>query len=195
MVNYILNQAQRDQHRRARRLGKLTPRQQMQRQEFIKWAKPHGKTIGGILTAKGNTFMDDLSQHLRAWRPLTDKQLAAAIKVMGHVADTKRLNESSEHVGSVKQRLEFDAVVVGVYESEGYYGHTDIVKMRDLDGNMLTWFASGYTDLKRSDHINIRGTVKRHDEFRGIKNTILTRCKYDKYEIVDPNNLDQEIVL
>ena len=139
--------------------------------------------------------MTDLARQLRAWRPLSDKQLAAAIKCMGRMADTARLNEQSEFVGKIRERLTFDAVVIGVYESEGLYGHTDIVKMRDLDGNMFTWFASGYTDLERSDRINIRGTVKKHDEYRGIKNTLITRCKFDKYEIVDPNNPTQEIEL
>ena len=84
----------------------------------------------------------------------------------------------------MQMRVEFEAEVIGVYGTEGTYGHTDIVKFRDLKGNLFTWFASGYTDLERGDRISIKGTVKNHDTYRGVKQTILTRCKFNKFEIM-----------
>ena len=88
------------------------------------------------------------------------------------------------YVSEKGKRIEFEAHVVGVYGSEGFYGHTDIVKFRDAEGNLFTWFASGYTGLNREDRMSIKGTVKQHDEYRGVKQTILTRCKFTKFEIL-----------
>ena len=89
-----------------------------------------------------------------------------------------------QFVDEVGARIEFEAKIVGVYATEGFYGHTDIVKFRDSKGNMFAWFASGHTGLKREDRISIKGTVKQYDEYRGIKQTVLTRCKFTKFEIV-----------
>ncbi len=61
----------------------------------------------------------------------------------------------------------------------------DIVKMRDGDDNVFTWFASGYQNLKRGDRVSVRGTIKKHDEYQGTKQTILTRCKVTKFEILE----------
>lgn len=85
-------------------------------------------------------------------------------------------------VGTIGVRIEFEAKVIGVYGTEGFYGHTDIVKFRDLKGNLFTWFASGYMNLERGDRMSIKGTVKDHDTYRGVKQTILTRCKFTKFE-------------
>ncbi len=158
---------------------------------FIAWAKPYGKLIGGILMAKRNSFLSDLSLKLKGHRILTDKQMKAAADSIART--TKRLADdaASQFVGEVKERIEFEAIVVGVYDSEGYYGHTDIVKFRDLSGNLFTWFASGYTGLKREDRMSIKGTVKKHDVYRDIKQTILTRCKFDVFEILTPDEAAQ----
>jgi hypothetical protein len=183
--------------RQARKDAQAAAERNAQRLAFINWVKDnsHGKTIGGILTAKNNPFMDSLAEQVRRWRVLSDKQMSAAIKVMGQRRDVERYSATSHHVGQVKERLEFEAVIVGVYETENAYGHVDIVKMRDNDGNLFTWFASGFTDLQRSDRVKLRGTVKKHDEYRGIKSTVITRCKYDKFEVVDPDASDMEIAL
>ena len=90
----------------------------------------------------------------------------------------------AEFVGVVGKRIEFEALVVGVYEVERFSSQTDIVKLRDGGGNLFTWFATGYTNLYRGDRISIKGTVKRYDIYRGVKQTILTRCKFHKFEIL-----------
>lgn len=162
--------------------------EEAKRQEFLKWAEAHADTVGGILSSKGNSFLTDLASKLTAHQTLTDKQLAAAFTTMGRMADTKRMDDASEFIGEIGDRRDFEVVVIGVYGTEGYYGHTDIVKMRDGDGNMLTWFASDYTNIERSDRLAIKGTIKKHDEYRGIKQTVITRCKYTKFTVVEADD-------
>ncbi len=152
--------------------------------EFVQWGRPHKSLLGDIAAAKGNTFLADLASKLVGHNQLTDRQLEAAANSIAQAKERAVEGAASEHVGEVKERIEFEAKVIGVYGTEGYYGHTDIVKFKDAGGNQFTWFASDYTNLERGDRISIKGTVKKHDEYRSVKQTVLTRCKFTKFEIV-----------
>ncbi len=154
---------------------------------FDAWAERHTILLGEIAEAKGNSFLADLASKVVAYRPLTDRQLEAAATSIQRKKERDEEGRASEYVGEIKERLEFEAEVTGVYGTEGFYGHTDIVKFKDADRNLFTWFASDYTDLERGDRISIKGTIKKHDEFRDIKQTVLTRCKFTKFKIVDPD--------
>lgn len=178
----------------AKKIAEATAKRERQRQDFITWAKPHGKLIGGILTAKGR-FMSDLASKLRQRWTLSEKQLDAAQRILTSQAEQVAQDAASNYVGVIKTRIEFEAHVIGVYGSEGFYGHTDIVKFRDADGNLFVWFASGYTGLEREDRISIKGTIKEHSEFRGVKQTALTRCKFKKFTVMTPDEAAQAEVL
>lgn len=97
-------------------------------------------------------------------------------------ADAKRTaaTGASTHVGSAGDRVDFDAETIFVMAKDGYYGTTTIIKLRDDAGNVYTWFASGSKDVERGQRYTVRGTVKKHDEYRGEKQTIITRCKLSK---------------
>jgi hypothetical protein len=84
----------------------------------------------------------------------------------------------SKHVGRPKQRLTFSATVERKSWFEGNYGVTHIYKFRTTDGNALTWFASRDQDLAVGDAVTLTGTVKKHDDYRGEAQTVLTRCKH-----------------
>jgi hypothetical protein len=155
--------------------------------EFVQWGRPHKKLLGDIIAATGNSFLADLASKLAESKQLTERQLEAAATAVERQKEREAEGRASEHVGEVKERIEFEAEVIGVYGTEGFYGHTDIVKFKDADRNMFTWFASDYTDLERGDRMTIKGTVKKHDEFRGVKQTVLTRCRYTKFEVMTPD--------
>ncbi len=87
-----------------------------------------------------------------------------------------KLFENSVHVGEVGKRMEFTVTVVAEHMIEGNYGVTHIYKMVDDRGNCLTWFSStGGLDV--GETTTLKGTIKAHDEFRGTKQTVITRCK------------------
>lgn len=54
---------------------------------------------------------------------------------------------------------------------------TQVVKMEDDDGNSYTWFNSSSKELEEGESYYIIGTIKKHDEYRGRKSTVLTRVK------------------
>lgn len=58
------------------------------------------------------------------------------------------------------------------------YGYTTILKFRTSEGASVVWFASS-TSIGRADvgkSYTLAGTVKKHDEYKGTKQTTLTRC-------------------
>lgn len=88
----------------------------------------------------------------------------------------------SEYVGELKERIEVEVKITDInsYHISGYsYFGTEvyIYSMEDQSGNALVWKTSYNLNIKKSDVITIKGTVKDHSEYRGIKQTQLTRCK------------------
>ena len=81
---------------------------------------------------------------------------------------------NSHWVGEVGKRITVEFVGAKVVTSwESMYGVTYVWKILDKDGNVFTWKTS--CDLPDSG--KMVGTVKEHKEFRGVKQTELTRCR------------------
>lgn len=95
----------------------------------------------------------------------------------------------SQHVGNIKDKISCVVRVDKIIAYETHFGFGDMVKMRDESGNLLVWFTSSLPRSQRSEKgqiidpiqegniVDLRGTVKAHEEFRNEKQTILTRCK------------------
>lgn len=87
----------------------------------------------------------------------------------------KEAEKSSEYVGKIKDRITVDVVdckVVTSYYTE--FGITKIYKMCDASGNVYVWKTTNEIEREK---FTITGTVKDHKEFRGVKQTELTRCR------------------
>lgn len=83
---------------------------------------------------------------------------------------------NSEHIGAVKERLTVDVTIESIHDCESDWGTTHIHKMIDSAGNALTWFSSSKR-LTVGQAYTMKATVKKHDEYRGEKQTVVTRCK------------------
>lgn len=87
---------------------------------------------------------------------------------------------TSVYVGEAGKCQSFGVVVLDFvtgYETD--YGYTTVCKFRTADGALLVWKASS-TEIARDDvgkHYTLTGTVKKHEEYKGEKQTILSRCK------------------
>ena len=81
----------------------------------------------------------------------------------------------SEHFGTVGKRAEYALTVERVFDCEGAYGTLHIHTMRDDAGCVAVWkTTSARFDV--GDRLTGRATVKAHGEYRGTKQTELTRC-------------------
>lgn len=99
-------------------------------------------------------------------------------RALGDKANKERNNQArntSDYVGEVGKRTNFNVMVEKVLEFEGTYGLTLIHLMADEVGNRLVWKSSGKA-FEIGVPIRIKATVKRHGEYKGIKQTELSRC-------------------
>ncbi len=89
----------------------------------------------------------------------------------------KEAADASEFVGEVGQRIEIANPQVEVITYlENQFGVTIRYKITDEEGHIFMWDSSSgiYADKVVA---SIKGTIKKHDEYRGCKQTWLTRCK------------------
>ena len=81
----------------------------------------------------------------------------------------------SEYVGNVGDKVSYDGIraeVVGRYDTQ--YG-VNVIYRFVIDGNILIWRTTGFINCNLP--VSIRGTIKAHNDFRGVKQTELTRCR------------------
>ena len=82
----------------------------------------------------------------------------------------------SEYVGQVGERLRH---LSAIYKSSrgfsGMYGWTNIHTFQ-IGENILVWFTACEINLEKDTIVDLTATVKKHEEFRGVKTTQLSRC-------------------
>lgn len=100
----------------------------------------------------------------------------------------------SEWVAEPKKRIDLTLTLVNDYVYEGcsysYYdsGIRHIYTLRDEDGNCLVWKtqkvidfydkeSDEWIDAEVGDTIEMKATVKEHSEYKGTKQTVITRPK------------------
>lgn len=102
-----------------------------------------------------------------------DKEMEREIKKM----ERQNSRAQSTHVGQVGSK-----VSEGIKEWkcltawDTQWGTTFLYEFTTEDGNILIWKTSKWLDDEK-EFKTISGTVKAHNEFRGVKQTELTRCK------------------
>ncbi len=111
-------------------------------------------------------------------------------------ARTPREPSISEYLGKIGERITVRVALKKSFSFENDYGYRPttsyIHNFEDEAGNVIIWkttkslneytySAGGYTvhELIKCD---LTGTVKEHSEYKGIKQTILTRCKIENKE-------------
>lgn len=89
----------------------------------------------------------------------------------------KRESDLSQYQGTVGQKIEVsikEAKCICSSE-DGFGGYSYLYKFIDNDGNCYMW--STGKNLETEKIIGLKGTVKDHKEYRGLKQTWVTRCK------------------
>ena len=92
--------------------------------------------------------------------------------------EAEEMAKKSNWVGAKGQRIAFmvaETSCVTSWETE--WGLTSLYKFRDESGNVYVWKTSSWVPEKV---LSIVGTVKDHTEYRGEKQTELTRCRIAK---------------
>ena len=87
-------------------------------------------------------------------------------------------DSTSEWLFEEKERFyDYAVVLKSVRGMETRFGYTQLVKFEDANGNILQWWTAVEIKAEVGDQVLLTGTVKAHDEYKGVKSTTVTRCK------------------
>lgn len=107
--------------------------------------------------------------------------------VSGYIGEVgERLTVTAKYIRSASWQVNY-----GKDHGAGWWGwmneHTQYLHtFEDESGNVLVWKTTSpiarevgdhYLDVNSGDMVTIKGTVKEHSEYKGVKQTVLTRCK------------------
>lgn len=101
--------------------------------------------------------------------------------LIAELREKHRPQSGSEYLGTVGEKLTVRAKLTGVFTYRthfSYQGETNFIyKFTDEEGNILTWKTACWLGLDEGTEYEITGKVKEHSEYKGDKQTVLTRCK------------------
>ena len=84
--------------------------------------------------------------------------------------------KTSDFIGNINDKIQVKIRTCKcVYSYETQYGYTYIYQMISDDNNVIIWKTSKIIENEK-DFI-IKGTVKNHNDYNGIRQTEITRCK------------------
>ena len=109
---------------------------------------------------------------------IDNKNLGLAVSAVGsylRFMAEKQQREStnaSDYIGAVGDKIEFRSTPKCVYMCQGDYGWTYLYRMT-VDGNVIMWKTN--KELDEGVEVTIKATIKEHSEYRGVKQTTITR--------------------
>lgn len=85
----------------------------------------------------------------------------------------------SNWIGEVGDKItDLKVQLIRKYTMDGKYGLTTLYGFQDENGNIINWWSSTFQEIEINDWTTIvRGTIKKLDEYKGVKQTVVTRCK------------------
>lgn len=93
-----------------------------------------------------------------------------------------KLNEQqsklNQFYGEVKQRIELEVYLVNINSFESQFGTTFVYTFNDLDGRTFVWFTNKNLDIEKQTKYNIKGTIKKHEQYKQTKQTHLSRVVF-----------------
>ena len=127
-----------------------------------------------------------------------NKGLAGYIYQIYHneIKEKEKREFQSDYVGEIKERKDFELFYYKSFNFSGVFGKTYIHLFYDKEGNQFKWSTNQflgneqeevcaygcYTEIvevpySEGTKIKLKGTIKAHEEYKGTKQTVLTRCK------------------
>lgn len=141
------------------------------------------KLINDIL---GDIHMADAKERPTAARWATAEKFMRQYE--GKEEARKAQQDASRYAGDIKEKVTITGKVAAIFDATATFGYNTsyrkgiIIKGTGADaGITFKWIASGATQygVDVDDTVTITGTVKELAEYKGVKQTVVTRCKYE----------------
>jgi len=124
---------------------------------------------------------------------ITDKDFGIACSIIASyrnklaqetkAAQEKEIQKDSNFIGELKERLrDVPVTFMKEWTFDSSFGICTIMKFMDADGNVIMWKTGSYEQLVSGEKFTITGTVKKHDIYRDVKQTTLSRCILTKVD-------------
>ena len=131
-----------------------------------------------------NDYLYNLSQVTKL-EAMGHKLIGIAVSLIPAYQREMRKNTSyedrasrSKHVGVEGVRATLTLTVADLRSITYRDGNGGtIVRFEDADGNEFSWFTGGSHGFKVGETYHVKATIKRHDEYRGVKQTVLNRVQ------------------
>jgi hypothetical protein len=92
---------------------------------------------------------------------------------------------TARHVGTIGKREVFELKCVRCHTFDTDFGTMHANTFEDADGNQLVWM-TGSASFTAGEEVKLKGTVKAHSEYKGMKQTELSRCKVIENTVTTP---------
>ena len=151
------------------------------KEKYAEFCIENGELVKQIESYSGdNEFIQSIKFNLAKWGKLSPNQVKVAIDSFNREARNESLKTTSKFIGMTGDKIKMPATVIfskQIGNTTFYpYAPKFLVKLITDDGSLLTWFTNrGYhMDDKASGF-----TVKSHEEYNDVKQTIVQRVKME----------------
>jgi hypothetical protein len=112
-----------------------------------------------------------------SWITRRERGLICAA-VMIRRRELGRVRSRSGHQGRLGDEIEVTGLVEHTFVSaSARWGQVHQAILRDLDGNRYRWWSSQPLTVEEHRAYQLSGHVAAHDDYRGERETVLTRCR------------------
>ena len=166
------------------------------RKTFLKRDRAQ-EVVSWLYSARGD-FAASLLNSYNTYGKLTDKQFDAVLRCIERDAakkaewEAKRLEIAAlgSFVGAEGGKISLNNVKVEAVLTIGaarfsYYDRDsqEMYLLRDEAGNRLVYKTKNFISVEKGDVVNLTAKVKAHQEFRGEKQTLINRAKFERVEV------------
>lgn len=95
----------------------------------------------------------------------------------------ERQRAASDWFGEVKKRGDFTLTLLGTKSFDSPFGVKFLYRFIDGSGNIAVWWTTKDEEVEVGKAYKVRATVKAHEDYRGTKQTVLTRCAVEELEV------------
>lgn len=147
--------------------------------------KPEGREVLEI-SVEEMYYTDDAGHY--DWRNQKIVDSSNAQEVELHYSHKIEMAESklraakstSEYIGEIGSKIELKVTYIHTSSWENAYSVTNLHTFKDENGNTLVWKTGNFIEADYGTQLTIKGTIKDHSEYKGTKQTVLTRCKIEE---------------
>lgn len=156
--------------------------------EYLNKAQSYTEQANTIITWAKETFINNTEFEHNIRNIINSNSVS--IKYFGYLLSliplhykatenqNQKQNINNNYYGNEKDKIQFEMECRSVYQMQSYYGTTTIITFINNEGYIFVWYASGeHNEFEKGNKYNIKATIKTHKEYKGTKQTVITRAK------------------